>query len=139
MDEKRFTPNLHASLVSEILSLRRDIESKNNALAGVEENLQSSKNENGLLEATITSQEQEIRSAKKQMQLLESGTLSALGNIAKERDDAVDSLAEARKRLEASKSTVRGFEEDARRNQAMWEQDKQNWDNEKRNIERKVH
>ncbi|KAL9036835.1 MAG: hypothetical protein Q9180_004067 [Flavoplaca navasiana] len=138
-DAKRFTPNLHASLVSEILSLRREIESKNNALAGVEENLQSSKNENGLLEATITSQERELRSAKKQMQLLESGTLSALGDIAKERDDAVDSLAEARKRLETSKSTVRGFEEDARRNQAMWEQDKQNWDNEKRNIERKVH
>ena len=138
-DAKRFTPNLHASLVSEILSLRREIESKNNALAGIEENLQNSKNENGLLEATITSQEREIRSAKKQMQLLESGTLSALGDIAKERDDAVDSLAEARKRLDASRSMVRGFEEDARRNQEMWEQDKQNWYNEKRNIERKVH
>ncbi|KAL8991900.1 MAG: hypothetical protein Q9169_007552 [Polycauliona sp. 2 TL-2023] len=138
-DAKRFTPNLHASLVSEILSLRRDIEGKNNALANLEDSLQDSKIENGQLTATVTSQEREIRSAKKQMQLLESGTLSALGDIAKERDDAVDNLADARKRLEASKSNVRGFEEDARRNQALWEQDKQNWDNEKRNIERKVH
>ncbi|KAI4226762.1 MAG: hypothetical protein L6R36_002948 [Xanthoria steineri] len=139
MDAKRFTPNLHASLVSEILSLRREIEGKNNALTSLEDNLQSSKLENGQLTATVTSQEREIRAAKKQMQLLESGTLSALGDIAKERDDAVGSLADARKRLEASKSSVRGFEEDARRNQALWAQDKQNWDNEKRNIERKVH
>ncbi|KAI4256098.1 MAG: hypothetical protein L6R42_006410 [Xanthoria sp. 1 TBL-2021] len=139
MDAKRFTPNLHASLVSEILSLRREIEGKNNALASLEDSLQSSKLENAQLTATVTSQEREIQSAKKQMQLLESGTLSALGDIAKERDDAVGSLADARKRLEASKSSVRGFEEDARRNQALWEQDKQNWDTEKRNIERKVH
>ncbi|KAL8852618.1 MAG: hypothetical protein Q9221_002498 [Calogaya cf. arnoldii] len=139
IDTKRFTPNLHASLVSEILSLRREIEGKNSALASLEDSLQSSKLENGQLTATVSSQEREIRSAKEQMQLLESGTLSALGDIAKERDDAVGSLAEARKRLEASKSNVRGFEEDARRNQALWEQDKQNWDNEKRNIERKVH
>ncbi|KAL8647058.1 MAG: hypothetical protein Q9226_006593 [Calogaya cf. arnoldii] len=139
IDSKRFTPNLHASLVSEILSLRREIEGKNNALASLEDSLQSSKLENGQLTATVSSQERKIRSAKKQMQLLESGTLSALGDIAKERDDAVGSLAEARKRLEASKGSVRGFEEDARRNQTLWEQDKQNWDNEKRNIERKVH
>ncbi|KAL8857145.1 MAG: hypothetical protein Q9178_006321 [Gyalolechia marmorata] len=139
MDPKRFTPNLHASLVSEILSLRREIEGKNNTLTSLEESLQSSKIDNGQLAATVTSQEREIQSAKKQMQLLESGTLSALGDIAKERDDAVGSLADARKRLEASKSSVRAYEEDAQRNQALWEQDKQNWDNEKRSFERKVH
>ncbi|KAL8666791.1 MAG: hypothetical protein Q9168_007409 [Polycauliona sp. 1 TL-2023] len=138
-DPKRFTPNLHASLVSEILSLRREIEGKNNALSSLEDSLQDSKIENGQLTATVTNQEREIRLAKKQMQLLESGTLSALGDIAKERDDAVGNLADTRRRLEASKNSVRGFEEDARRNQALWEQDKQNWDNEKRNIERKVH
>ncbi|KAL8772135.1 MAG: hypothetical protein Q9209_002570 [Squamulea sp. 1 TL-2023] len=139
MDSKRFTPNLHASLVSEILSLRREIEGKNHTLTSLEESLQSSKVENGQLAATVSSQEREIRSTKKQMQRLESGTLSTLGDIAKERDDAVGSLADARKRLEESKGSVRAYEEDARRNQALWEQDKQNWVNEKRNMERKVH
>ncbi|KAL8946462.1 MAG: hypothetical protein Q9222_007147 [Ikaeria aurantiellina] len=139
MDARRFTPNLHASLVSEILSLRREIESKNNALTALEETLQNSKFDNGQLTTTINTQEREIRSAKKQMQLLENGTLSALGDLAKERDDAVDTLSDVRKRLEASRSTVRAHEEDAKRNQTLWEQDKQTWDNEKRNMERKVH
>ncbi|KAL8714696.1 MAG: hypothetical protein Q9225_006534 [Loekoesia sp. 1 TL-2023] len=139
MDARRFTPNLHASLVSEILSLRREIESKNDTLTTLEESLHNSRLDNGKLTATVTSQEREIRSVKKQMQLVESGTLSALGDLAKERDEAVDHLTDVRKRLEASKSSVRAHEEDARRNQALWEQNKQNWDNERRNMERKVH
>lgn len=139
MDAKRFTPNLHTSLVSEILSLRREIERKDHALTSLEESLQNSKIDSGRLNATITNQERELRSTKKQMQLLESGTLSALGDIAKERDDAVKNLADLRKRLEASKSNIRSCEEDARRTQVLWEQDKQNWDIEKRNMERKVH
>ncbi|KAL8761255.1 MAG: hypothetical protein Q9184_002605 [Pyrenodesmia sp. 2 TL-2023] len=139
MDARRFTPNLHASLVAEILSSRREIESKNGTLTALEESLHISKIDNGQLEATVNSQERELRSVKKQMQLLENGTISALGDLAKERDDAMASLADVRKRLDMSKSNVRAHEEDARRNQAMWEQDKQNWDNERRNMERKVH
>ncbi|KAL8704019.1 MAG: hypothetical protein Q9201_002824 [Fulgogasparrea decipioides] len=139
MDARRFTPNLHASLVSEILSLRREIESKNTSLTSLEENLHSSKLDNGQLTATVTNQEREIRSAKKQLQLLENGTLSALGDLAKERDEAVESLADVRKRLEVSKNNVRVHEEDARQNQALWEQDRQNWDSERRNMERRVH
>ena len=139
MDSKRFTPNLHASLVSEILSLRREIEAKNNTLTGLEESLSNSKIDNGRLKATVTGQEQEVRSAKKQMQLLESGTLAALGDLAKERDRAVENLAETRKRLETSRETIRVREADASRSQAIWEKDKQSWDNEKRNLERKVH
>ncbi|KAL8736905.1 MAG: hypothetical protein Q9181_002223 [Wetmoreana brouardii] len=139
MEARRFTPNLHASLVSEILSLRREIESKNTTLTSLEENLHSSKLDNGQLTATVTNQEREIRSAKKQLQLLENGTLSALGDLAKERDEAVESLADIRKRLETSKNNVRAHEEDAQRNQALWEQDRQNWDSERRNMERRVH
>ncbi|KAL8798503.1 MAG: hypothetical protein Q9182_006610 [Xanthomendoza sp. 2 TL-2023] len=138
-DARRFTPNLHASLVSEILSLRREIESKNNTLTGLEETLQNSKADNAQLTATITSHEREIRSAKKQMQLLESGTLSALGDMAKEREDAVNNLIDARKRQEALKGNLHANEEDAKRIQALWEEDKQSWDNEKRILERKIH
>ncbi|KAI4246642.1 MAG: hypothetical protein LQ352_006353 [Teloschistes flavicans] len=139
MDARRFTPNLHASLVSEILSLRREIETKNIALTSLEESLHSSKLDNGQLTATLTNREREIRSAKKDLQLLENGTLEALGDLAKERDEAVESLADVRKRLDTSRGDVRAHEEGARRTQALWEQDKQNWDNERRNMERKVH
>lgn len=139
MDASRFTPNLHASLVAEILSLRREIESKNGTLTTLEESLHKSRIDNGQLETTVNNQGREMRSVKKQMQLLESGTLSALGDLAKERDDAMANLADVRTRLDMSKSNVRAHEEDARRNQAMWEQDKQNWDNERRTMERKVH
>ncbi|KAL8930806.1 MAG: hypothetical protein Q9208_000347 [Pyrenodesmia sp. 3 TL-2023] len=139
MDARRFTPNLHASLVAEILSSRREIESKNGTLTALEESLHISKIDNGQLEATVNNQERELRSVRKQMQLLESGTISALGDLAKERDDAMANLADVRKRLDMSKSNVRAHEEDARRNQAMWEQDKENWNNERRKMERKVH
>ncbi|KAL8769197.1 MAG: hypothetical protein Q9194_005512 [Teloschistes cf. exilis] len=139
MDARRFTPNLHASLVSEILSLRREIENKNIALTGLEETLQSTKLDNGQLRVTLTNREREIRSAKKDLQILESGTLEALGDLAKERDEAVESLADVRKRLEASRGDVRAHEENTRRTQALWEQEKHNWDNERRNMERKVH
>ncbi|KAL9614810.1 MAG: hypothetical protein Q9167_000720 [Letrouitia subvulpina] len=139
LDPKRFTPTLHASLVSEILSLRRDAETKNSALADLEENLHNCRRDNGQLSANVASQEKELRSARKQMQLLENGTLSALGDLAKERDSAVASLTEMRKRLEATKITVRTKEEEVQRNEALWTQDKQNWDNERRVIERKAH
>lgn len=139
LDPKRFTPTLHASLVSEILSLRRDVETKNSALADLEENLHTCRMDKGQLSATAASQEKELRSARKQMQLLENGTLSALGDLAKERDNAVASLAEMRKRLEATKITVRAHEEEVKRSEALWTQDRQNWDNERRALERKVH
>ncbi|KAL9034065.1 MAG: hypothetical protein Q9214_007217, partial [Letrouitia sp. 1 TL-2023] len=131
LDPKRFTPTLHASLVSEILSLRRDVETKNSALAELEENLHNCRMDNGQLSATVATQEKELRSARKQMQLLENGTLSALGDLAKERDSAVASLTEMRKRLEATKITVRTQEEEVKRNEALWTQDRQNWDNER--------
>ncbi|KAL8967641.1 MAG: hypothetical protein Q9183_002819 [Haloplaca sp. 2 TL-2023] len=139
MDARRFTPNLHASLVSEILSLRRDIENKDKNLTSLEESLHNAKLDNGQLTATVTSQEREIKSAKKELQLLENGTLSALGDLAKERDDVTETLADVKRRLEISKDRNRVQEEEARRIQAQWEQDKQGWDNERRNIERKVH
>ena len=139
IDTKRFTPNLHASLVAEILSLRRDIEAKNASLSNLEENLHSCKADNGQLSATVASQEKEVRSAKKQMQLLENGTLTALDDMAKERDSAVDKLAETRKRLEMSKKTVRARDEEVKRNNILWAQDKQNWDNERCAMERRIH
>lgn len=139
LDPRRFTPNLHASLVSEILSLRREIEGKSAALGSLEETLHDTKTENDQLTGTLKNQVAEVRSVKKQMHLLETGTLSALGEMAKERDEATDNLNETLKRLDSSKTKQRAQENEVERTHRLWDQDRQTWDVEKRNMERKVH
>lgn len=139
LDPRRFTPNLHASLVSEILSLRREVENKNSILGTLEENLHDNKTENDQLKEALKSQMAEVRSVKSQMHSLETGTLAALGELAKERDGAIESLSDTQKRLEASKIKTRRQEEEIERNQGLWDRDRQVWDDEKRNMERKIH
>jgi hypothetical protein len=139
LDPRRFTPTLHANLVSEILSLRRELESKGKEIDHLESSLDETRNENETLGENISKHAKENRSLKKQMKLLEGGTLSALGDIAKERDEAVENIAEIRKRLEQSQKKVKSQEEEVDRTQMLWERDRQNWDNEKRTWERKVH
>ena len=139
LDPRRFTPTLHASLVSEILALRREIGSQNSLVENLEENLHQARIENESLNDSLKSSAKQTRSIKRQMQLLEGGTLSALGNLAKERDEAVETLADARKRLEASQKQIRSQEEDSERIQAFWDRDRQLWDTERRNLDTKVH
>ncbi|KAL8786667.1 MAG: hypothetical protein Q9195_008121 [Heterodermia aff. obscurata] len=138
LDPRRFTPNLHASLVSQILQLQREVENKTNTVTNLEEYLHITKEENAQLNANLFSERKESRAIRKQMLKLESTTLTALGDIAKERDQALDNLTDARHRLEASKSMVRSQDEDAQRTQGLWDKEKQNWDMEKRNMETKV-
>ena len=138
-DPRRFTPNLHASLVGEILSLRREIESKSNDVLSLEESLHEIKVQNEQLESSLSTKVAESRSMKKQMQMLENGTLSALDDLAKERDAAVENLADTRKRLESSKAKISAQNADAERNQTTWERERQRWDAEKRAVERKAH
>jgi len=139
LDPRRFTPTLHASLVSEILSLRREVESKNALVLSLEENLDVTKTENSQLSDSIASNSQENRGLKRQIELLEGGTLSALEEISKDRDQAVENLADTRKRLETAQKKVRSQEEEATRTHSLWDGDKQQWESEKRNLDRKVH
>ncbi|MCJ1470205.1 hypothetical protein MMC07_008850 [Pseudocyphellaria aurata] len=139
LDPRRFTPNLHASLVAEILSLRREIESKTTVVETLEQSLHDTKAENGQLNDKLRMQVEEGRSFKRQMHLLETGTLSALGELAKERDGAVANLNDVQKRLEASKNKARAHEEETERTHGLWNRDRQTWDDEKRNMERKIH
>ncbi|EED21795.1 nuclear migration protein, putative [Talaromyces stipitatus ATCC 10500] len=138
-DPRRFTPTLHANLVSEILSLRRELEGKNKEIAKLETSLDESQNENEMMNENITKVTKENRSLKKQMQLLEGGTLSAITEIAKERDDAVENITDVRKRLEQAQKKLKSKEEEVDRSQSLWERDRENWDTERRNWERKVH
>ncbi|EXJ77896.1 hypothetical protein A1O3_09055 [Capronia epimyces CBS 606.96] len=139
LDPRRFTPTLHASLVSEILSLRRDLESRTNDIEKLEISLHTAQTQNEVLNNTLLQSNKETRSVKRQMQLLEGGTLSALNELAKERDDALGDVSDLRRRLEQSQSRSRYQEEATERTQAMWEKDKEAWLAERRRLETKVH
>ncbi|MCJ1389830.1 hypothetical protein MMC18_002687 [Xylographa bjoerkii] len=139
LDPRRFTPSLHASLVSEILSLRREVESKNGLVLGLEENLHVFTDENARLNDVIAVSTKENRFMKRQMELLEGGTLSALEDVAKERDEAQEILADTRRRLELSQRKVRSQDEEADRSHSSWEGDRQKWIAEKTALDRKIH
>lgn len=139
LDPRRFTPTLHANLVSEILSLRRELESRSKEIDNLESSLDDSRTENEALNDSLSKYTKENRSLKRQMQLLEGGTMSALGDLAKERDEAVENLSDVRKRLEQAQKKVKSQEEEADRSHMLWDRDRQSWETERRNWERKVH
>ncbi|KAJ5750896.1 hypothetical protein N7533_007924 [Penicillium manginii] len=138
-DPRRITPTLHASLVSEILNLRREVDSKTKAIDSLEQSLDESRTEGETLSANLSQATREARSLKHQIQLLEGGTSSAMAELARERDEAVENINDVRKKFEQVQRKARGREDDAERTQMMWDQDRENWDNERRNLERKVH
>ncbi|ERF72297.1 hypothetical protein EPUS_02184 [Endocarpon pusillum Z07020] len=139
LDPRRFTPSLHASLVSEILSLRREVENKTKDIEHLEASLHRTRNENESLLETVASSSEETRSIKRQMQILEGGSLSAMSELSKERDEALNDSVDLRKRLELSQKKIRAQEESAERTQVLWERDRGNWEREKRGLETKVH
>ncbi|KAI9787561.1 MAG: hypothetical protein M1839_000091 [Geoglossum umbratile] len=139
LDPRRFTPTLHANLVSEILSLRRDLDSKNGVIEGLENSLHGTRDELETLNEALSNSSKEIRSLRRQLQSLEGGTSSTLGELAKERDEAVENVVEIKRRLEISQKKTRSQEEEAGRFQTLWQKDKENWDSERRNLERKIH
>lgn len=138
-DPRRFTPTLHASLVSEILSLRREVESKSKAIDGLECSLEDSRTEFESLSESLSRSTRESRSLKHQLQLLEGGSSSALTELAKERDGALDNISDLRKRLEQAQKKTRTREEDVERTQVLWDRDRESWETERRNLERKIH
>lgn len=139
LDPRRFTPTLHASLVSEILSLRRDLEDRSKNIDHLETDLHATREENDTLSEKLSRTTQESRALKRQMQHLEGGTLSAIDELAKERDNAQGDIADLRKRLEQSQKRARSHEENAERTQALWNRDRQAWDADRRTLETKVH
>lgn len=139
LDPRRFTPTLHASLVSEILSLRRDQEEKIKLIEGLESSLHAAREEQDELQNTLLSTAKESRSLKRQLALLEGGTSSALGELARERDEAMDTIAETKKRLEAAQKKIRAQEDDSQRTHELWAKEKDAWEEEKRKYERRIH
>ncbi|KAI1389692.1 uncharacterized protein F4822DRAFT_437012 [Hypoxylon trugodes] len=139
LDPRRFTPTLHANLVSEILALRRDQEEKLKIIESLECSLHTTREEQESLQTNLSNTAKETRSLKRQLALLEGGTSSALGELAKERDDAVEAITETRRRLEVAQKKVRTHEEDSQRVHDLWAKEKDDWDEERRKYERKLH
>ena len=119
--------------------MRRDQEEKTKTIESLEAALHETRGEHEQLEATLVTTGKESRSLKRQLALLEGGTSSALSELARERDDAVDAAAETRRRLETTQKKVRSLEEDSDRVHELWGRDKDNWEEEKRKYERKIH
>lgn len=139
LDPRRFTPTLHASLVAEILSLKRDQEDKLKVIETLESTLQTTRDEEDDIQTTLQTTARENRSLKRQLALLEGGTSSALGELARERDEAVDAAAETRRRLETVQKKLKSHEESAERAHDQWANDKDEWEDERRKTDRKIH
>ncbi|KAK6367516.1 hypothetical protein LTR64_007492 [Lithohypha guttulata] len=138
-DPRRFTPTLHASLVSEILSLRRDVETKSSDIDRLEQSLHDTQVQNQTLNSNLLAATRESRQVKRQMQMLEGGTLSAINEIARERDEAVKDSIEFRNRLDHIQKKSKSHDDDMDRVQQQWQDDKEAWLVEKRNLETKIH
>jgi hypothetical protein len=139
LDPRRFTPTLHANLVSEILALRRDQEEKLKFIENLETSLQATREEHESLQTRFSETSKESRSIKRQLALLEGGTSSALGELSRERDEAVDAITDTKKRLETVQKRVRTQEEDSRRTHEQWAKEKDEWEEERRKYERQLH
>jgi hypothetical protein len=139
LDPRRLTPTLQASLVSEILSLRRELDSKHRFIEDLESNYHSVRNENEELTSQLSSSTKESRGVKRQLQQLENGTFSALEEIAGERDKLKETNADMKERLEATQKKLREQELDSTRVHDMWAHEKEAWGGEKRSLERRVH
>ncbi|KAF5862854.1 hypothetical protein ETB97_011094 [Aspergillus alliaceus] len=139
LDPRRFTPTLHASLVSEILTLRRDVESKTKTIDVLERSLDESRTEAEDLSERLCHSTKETRSLKHQLQLLEGGTSSALIELAKERDEALENISDIRKKLDQAQKKARSREEEVDKTLELWNSDKESWEGVRRNLERKVH
>ncbi|KAF2083208.1 hypothetical protein K490DRAFT_76722 [Saccharata proteae CBS 121410] len=139
LDPRRFTPTLHANLVAEILSLRRDLDSKNRLVEHLETSLQSSKLENENLSQELNKTSKDHRSAKRQIEQLETGTLSALESLVQERDQIKAANLDLKAKLDEYESKARSREDETNRTQNLWDTDKLNWDADKRSLERRIH
>ncbi|RYP46791.1 hypothetical protein DL768_007080 [Monosporascus sp. mg162] len=139
LDPRRFTPTLHANLVSEILALRRDQEDKLKIIESLEETLHTTREEQETLQMDLSNTAKESRSLKRQLALLEGGTSTAMGDLVRERDEAVETLTETKKRLETSQKKLKTQEEDSQRVHDLWAKEKDDWEEERRKYERKLH
>ena len=132
-------PRLHANLVAEILQLRRELEKKDGYVLHLEEQLHTTKEDQAKLTSVVEEKARETKSQSRHLLNLEETTVAALGEMAQERDTAVETLTEVRRRLDVSQKKVRSQEQDMTNIHEMHQREKQAWASERQKLERKVH
>ncbi|KAH0345204.1 hypothetical protein KCU81_g4389, partial [Aureobasidium melanogenum] len=138
-DANRFTPTLHASLVSEILSLRRELDSKHQFIDTLEESLKNTNTENESLSGQLRESTKKSKQLEQKFKLLENGTFDAVEGLLAERDNVKIANKELRSKLDAANKKTKALEEESIRAKEAWEQDRRSWQIEKRQLEQKVH
>ena len=137
-DPRRLTPNLGISFVSQIHTLKKELDGRDSTISNYEEALHHAREENKQLGEDLRGQRAEVKSLKQQMSSLERDMLQALEDIAKERDEATNTLVDTRNHLEASRKQVRMLEQEASTTDLQWQQEKKAWESDKRKLENKV-
>jgi hypothetical protein len=115
------------------------VENKSKAIDVLERSLDESRTENEGLTDRLSRSTKETRSLKHHLQLLEGGTSSALTELAKERDEALENISDVRRKLEQAQKKARSREEELERTQGLLDRERESWEGERRNLERKVH
>ena len=138
-DLRRFTPTLQASFISEIHNLRRELDSKHKFIEDLEANLHTARTENEEVSEKLTQSDKDRKYLKRQLQQLEHGTLSALEELAKDRDDSKTQYSELKLKLDEAQEKIKKKEEESERTHAAWEKDQNAWETERRAYERRVH
>lgn len=137
LDPRRFTPTLHANLVAEILSLRRELESKSNLVDTLEQDLHAARNEHETAASSAVTAQREARDVKRQLARAEND--DAVEAVAKERDGAVNAVAELKRQVERLTKSRRSAEDDFDRIKRMAEDDHDQHEASKRLLERRAH
>jgi len=138
LDSRRITPTLHASLVSEILNLRRQLEAKDEFINHLEVALQATKSENELLEVRLAASARDVRSGQWEAGKVQTHLEELADGLIKERDSVTISNQELREKLDLVTKKSRDQERDFAAWQQDWEAERQQWDKERSQLERSL-
>ncbi|KAJ6172400.1 hypothetical protein N7470_001467 [Penicillium chermesinum] len=107
------------------------LRSKTKAIDTLEQSLDETRTECETLGSRLSQSTREVRSLKHQLKLLEGGTSSAMTELVRERDDAVENISDVRKKLESAQKRIRHREDEIERTQLFWDRDREAWENER--------
>jgi hypothetical protein len=115
------------------------MDSKHKFIEDLEVSLQSSRSEKDEVAEQLALSEKERRSVKRQFSQLENSTLSALEELAKDRDGVKKVNGDLRVKLEDAQDKLKKKEDESNRTHAAWEKEQNAWETERRAFERRVH
>ncbi|KAF2857964.1 hypothetical protein K470DRAFT_296745 [Piedraia hortae CBS 480.64] len=139
LDPRGIASTLHASLVAEILSLRRELESKSHLVENLETSLAAAKAESDTLQQDLARHAKDARQTKVQLDGVEKEASKTVEGLAKERDEALEAVQEVQARLEAVQQRTRKLDQDSTHTKGIWESEKQQWEAERRQLEWRLH